>query len=216
MTMEKIIDKKTWNRKEIFDFFGGLSDPFYMVSFRQDITGLYEYTKKNNLSFYYSMCYLCTKAINEIDAFHYVIRDDEVVYIDKRNPSFTDLKKDSDNFYIVTLKMTDDLKNFCEAAKEKSMKQNVFIENEKETDDLVYLTCLPWLDITAVTNERDLLSSRIKNDSIPRICWGKFIRIENRVEIGFSFEVNHRLIDGVHIGKFSQKLSELIRSIENE
>ena len=214
MSKGSFVDVNSWNRKDIFNFFSELSNPFYMVTFRQDVTSVYKYAKANNLSFYYCMCYLCTKAINSTDAFRYVIRGNEVYYLDGRNPSFTDLKDKSDTFHIVTLPLSEDIKTFCNIAKEKSLNQQVFIEMKEETDDLVYLSCLPWVDITAVTNERDLNSEEAKNDSIPRICWGKYIDVNGKLELGISVEVNHRLIDGVHIGMFARKLEELIKSLQ--
>ena len=214
MNKEIVVDTNTWKRKEIFDFFSNLSNPFYMISFRQDVTALYKYAKTNNLSFYYCMCFLCTKALNSVDAFNYVIRGDKIIHLEGRNPSFTDLKKGSDMFHIVTMELVEDMKEFVRLAKEKSDNQEVFIEMNKETDDLVYISTIPWVDITAVTNERDLANPHAKDDSIPRICWGKYIDVNGRLELGISIEVNHRLIDGVHIGEFANKLTELISCLK--
>lgn len=63
--MDEKIDITTWKRKELFDFFGQVSNPFYMITFRQDVTNLYRYVKKNGLSFYYTLIYLCTEAVNQ-------------------------------------------------------------------------------------------------------------------------------------------------------
>ena len=45
------IVKEGWDRREIFDFFSSVSDPFYMLTFKQDVTNLYAYTKKHGISF---------------------------------------------------------------------------------------------------------------------------------------------------------------------
>lgn len=97
------IDKKNWERREIFDFFSSVSNPFYMVTFKQDVTNLYNYTKNHGISFYYGLVYLCTKAINDVDAFSYVTERDEIFHLKERLPSFTDLKKGSELFHIVTM-----------------------------------------------------------------------------------------------------------------
>ena len=73
------------------------------------------------------MCYLCTKAVNETDAFQYVIRGDEIWHLDGRNPSFTDLKKGSETFYIVTMPMCSSLEEFSREAKRRSSGQTFFI-----------------------------------------------------------------------------------------
>lgn len=212
--MYEKIDLQSWNRKDIFSFFENMSNPFYVVSFRQNVTKLYDFVKKNNLSFYYSLVYLCTRAVNEINAFHYVIKNGEIYRIDRRDPSFTDLRSGSENFYIVTLSAKNSIFEFNKAAKARSMNQTKFIDQDSETDTLIYFSCLPWIDITAITNERDLLADDAKDDSVPRISWGKYIEKDGRKELGISIELNHRLVDGVHIGMFAEKLSNLIDELD--
>lgn len=208
--MEQKVDYDAWERKEIFDFFSAISNPFYSVTFRQNVTKLYEYTKQNHISFYYALIYLCTKAINQIPAFHYAIRQSEICYLPERIPSFTDLKKDSELFHIVTMPCGNSMTEFCKQARERSRKQNVFIEKDLESDSLIYFSCVPWVDLTALTNERDLASPQAKDESIPHIAWGKYVESDGRLELGISMEVNHRLIDGIHIGKFAETLTRSI------
>ena len=40
--MEKV-DMQLWERKEIFDFFSDMSQPFYSVTFTVDVTELYKH-----------------------------------------------------------------------------------------------------------------------------------------------------------------------------
>ena len=49
--MQKI-DHSTWPRAEKFGFFSAVSQPFYSVTFRVDVTNLHAYTKQRGLSFY--------------------------------------------------------------------------------------------------------------------------------------------------------------------
>ena len=83
-----------------------------------------------------------------------------------------------------------------------------------QADDLIYFSCLPWMDVTAVTNERELLAPNARDDSIPRICWGKYTLGNDRVYLGISVEVNHRLIDGVHIGHFAEARTRRIQALK--
>ena len=79
-----------------------LDQPFYSVCFRVDVTQLHTYTKTHGLSFYYVMTYLVTQAVNEVENLRYTIRDGSVFLLDKRTPSFTYLKKGSEQFQIIT------------------------------------------------------------------------------------------------------------------
>lgn len=45
-----------------------------------------------------------------------------------------------------------------------------------------------------------------QDDNIPRITWGRYGEENGRKKLGMSVEVNHRFIDGLHLGKFYEKL----------
>ena len=184
--MDRIIDKAAWPRREIFDFFSGISNPFYAVTFRQDVTELRNYCKERKISFYYGLIYLCCKALQDVPAFACRIRGENVVELGEQKPSFTDLKKGSELFHIVTMPCEGSIVEFCGKARE----------------------------VTAVTNERELLAPNARDDSIPRICWGKYTLENDRVYLGISVEVNHRLIDGVHIGRFAEALTRRIQALK--
>ena len=208
--MKQEVERKSWERDEIFSFFSRVSNPFYMLAFRQDVTKLVQSSREHNRSFYYSMIYLSTKALNSIDAFKYVIEGEKVYLLDERIPSFTDMKKGSELFHIVTLPAHGSLDDFVEAAREKSKEQRGFIEYGLEQENLIYYSCTPWMEITAVTNEHDLMRPGAADETIPRITWGKYHSEGSRIMIEVSMEVNHRVIDGFHIGQFHKKLGELI------
>ena len=203
------VDLSSWPRREIFAFFSGISNPFYAVTFRLDVTALRRYTKERGLSFYHSMIWLCTRALGRVEAFSYAIREGDLVRLESRRPSFTHLKPGSESFQIVTLPCEGSLEDFCAAAREKAEKQDFFIDFSGEGIDMIFLSCLPWLDLTALTNERDL----DPDDAIPRIAWGKYVEENGRLMLGLSVEVNHRFIDGLHIGQFARELESMIAEL---
>ena len=65
----KKIDTERWERRELYDFFSGMSQPFYSVTFQVDVTELYQYVKQKGLSFYHALVWLCTKAANRVENF---------------------------------------------------------------------------------------------------------------------------------------------------
>lgn len=203
------IDLETWPRTPVYRFFSGMSDPFYSVTFTLDVTRLLAYTRARGISFYYALVGLCTQAVNEVENFLYAVRGDQVVLLDRREPSFTDMREGSDQFHIVTMPMAGALEDFCREARSLSRAQRGFCAIEEETDALIYFSCLPWLALTALTNERDF----DPDDNIPRIAWGKYTQSGDRVTLGMSMEVNHRFIDGVHIGRFAQALERRIAGL---
>lgn len=99
--------------------FSSLDQPFYSVCFRVDVTALHAYTKANGLSFYHSMVWLVTQAVNETENLRYTLRRGEVYLLPARTPSFTELKKGSEQFRILTVPWDSSLPAFCRAAGEK-------------------------------------------------------------------------------------------------
>ena len=203
------VDLGSWPRREIFEFFSGISNPFYSVTFRLDVTKLHGYTKEQGLSFYHSLIWLCTRAMERVDAFSYAVQDGRVLRLEGRRPSFTHLKPGSEQFQIVTMPCEGSLAEFCAAAKEKCERQDFFIDYAGEGNDMIFFSCLPWVDVTALTNERNLDA----DDAIPRIAWGKIVEENGRETLGVSVEVNHRFIDGLHIGQFARELEKSIAEL---
>ena len=109
--MQKI-DLAVWPRAELFRFFSAVSQPFYSVTFRVDVTNLHAYARAHGVSFYYALGYLVTDAVNAVENFRYTIRSGEVWLLDERVPSFTDLKPGSQQFHIVTLPKEGDLDSY--------------------------------------------------------------------------------------------------------
>lgn len=199
-----VIDKNTWPRREIYDFFAGLAHPFYALTFPVDVTGLRAWCRREGVSFYPAMVYGVTRAMERVDAFLYKDRGGQIVKVDRLVPSFTDLHPGSERFHIVTLEAGEDLADFCRRAKEKSAAQTAFITHGPwAEDELVYFSCLPWFPLTAVTNERDADPA----DSIPRVTWGRWQEEGERTILHLSLELNHRLLDGAHVGKFYAELT---------
>ena len=153
--MEKI-DLASWPRREAFEHFSRVSWPFYSVTFDVDVTQVSRYTKEKGVSFYYTMTWLVTRAVEQVEALMLDIRDGEVWRLDHRLPSFTDLKPGAEQFHIVTLPM---------------------------------------------------------EDCVPRIAWGRWTEQGGRKILGLSVEVNHRTVDGLHIGRFAQALEREIEAL---
>ena len=194
-----------WPRREAAAFFGALDIPFYSVSWRADVTRLRAATKRDGLSFYLSMVYEVTAALGEADAFLYKLRGDTVVRHERLSPSFT-VPAPGGNFKIVSVDAVpgETRAAFCLRARAAAdAQERLFPTPEQERrDDLAYLSCLPWLDLVSLTHETNL----DRDDSIPRVAWGKFVPEDGRLRLTVGLQVNHRLIDGLHIGQFAEAL----------
>ena len=63
------IDLQTWARRNVYGLFSDCDWPFYQVSFPLDVTNLRAYTKKEGLSFYFTLSWLLTKGMEQQEAF---------------------------------------------------------------------------------------------------------------------------------------------------
>ena len=99
---------------------------------------------------------------------------------------------------------------FCAEAAKRRDSQREFMKAAEEASDLLFISCLPWVEITGLTNPRDF----DQDDSVPRVVWGKYVKKDERVILHIAVEVNHRLIDGVHIGRFAEALTRRIQALK--
>lgn len=203
----EIIDYKTWRRRELFEFFSAADQPFYNLAYRLDVTQVYDFAKANSVSFYLALTCLVTRAINSVEAFRYAKLDGEIVLFRERVPSFTDMSAGSELFRIVTVPCEGGVVEFCREAKRRSEAQRGFIDMEAEGENLIYISSLPWLDLTALSHERHF----DPDDAIPRVSWGKFTDDgSGRKTLGMTLELNHRFVDGYHVALFDAELRRLI------
>lgn len=204
------INIDTWQRKETYAMFRGMTDPFYALSFNIDVTEVYNFAKSKGISSYKSIVWVVTKALNGVENFRYtVLEDGSVGLLDVRNPSFTDFATETNCFKIVSMQFEDNIESFVKHASEKAEKQSEFIDHTEETPDLIYLSCVPWIDMTGVKSE----GLEKPTDAIPRITWGKYRKENGRVYVNMTVETNHSFVDGYHIGKFIEEFTKIEKNL---
>ena len=68
---------------------------------------------------------------------------------------------------------------------------------------------LPWLPVLSLTNERHV----DPDDCIPRVGWGKYQMQNGRLILPICLEVNHKTVDGLHIGRLYEYLQNTIDNL---
>ena len=212
--MEQRIDRKTWNRNAHDALFARLEVPFYSLTWKLDVTEAEAYAKRRGVSFYAVMIWVAMKAVNGVEAFRYELRGDEVVLLDRRNPSYT-YQWDDELFGICGIPWIDGEDPKAFAARMKAAEQaNLSPIPTAEADEAghdVYISSLPWIDYTHITQEFPLDNT----DSTPRIMWGRFTTNEQgRKTLSYTVQVNHRLIDGIHLHRLNEGLIGAIQELE--
>lgn len=204
------INMETWPRKEHYAYFHSMDYPMFNISMNLDATNFLRFVKEHRLSFYYAMGFAAAQTANQIPEFRCRIRGEQVVLHKRVHPSFTDLDKGTGLFKYVQVDLTEDIFSFAEKAVQKSAEQAFFMDvNAEARDDLLYITCVPWVSFTQVTHPITLGG----DDSIPRIAWGKYFASGEKILLPFSIQANHALMDGVHAGKYVERLQSFLDSL---
>lgn len=207
------IDIDSWKRKEHFNFFYRMDYPQYNLCMNIDITSFLRFTREHNLSFYYAMIYAVMDVANQTENFRYRIREGKVVLHNCLHPSFTDnsIEPSDDLFKFVTVDMCDNLFDFVEQTKAISKYQTEYLPMDKVIgrDDFIFITCVPWISFTHLSHTITIN----RNDSVPKISWGKYFSEGDKVLMPFSVQVHHALADGYHVGKYVNDLQKYLDSV---
>jgi chloramphenicol O-acetyltransferase type A len=77
------------------------------------------------------------------------------------------------------------------------------LDAREDRDDLIYHSVIPWVAFTSISHARD--SKR--QSGIPKITFGKYRDVGGRVMMPVSVEAHHALMDGLHVGRFFERLA---------
>ncbi len=207
--MYKEIDISNWDRRELYQHFARLKLPHYNVAANIDVSRLLEYKRDHHLSFDLSLIYLVTKSLNQIENFHYRMKDGHVVRYDIIHTNFTHKQPEEDLFRYHTAPFLGTLQEYVVATSAAIAQQKTLFGGLGDIPNVAYCSCVPSLDATAMSNP----GMENPEDAIPRINWGKYVERNGRWMLNITLTPNHRFIDGYHVGHFFQILQEEINQL---
>lgn len=205
----KIIEIDTWKRKEHFEFFKNLDEPFFGIVTEVDCTNAYQYTKNLNISFFAFYLHKSLIAVNQIDEFKYRIKNGDVVVFDKIDASPTIGREDGTfAFSFVKYNLEFDLFNFSLLKEIEVVKHSKGLraENDAERIDVIHYSSIPWIKFTGLTHARNFKYQ----DSCPKITFGKTYYDNNKLKMPVSINAHHGFIDGLHVGYFLELYQKLL------
>lgn len=207
--LEENIDIKNWDRREQYQLFTGDEEsPFFSITTKLDVTNYYKYIKRNNYSFYASLIYLVYAEMKKIKNFRYRIKNKKVVLLSDMIPAFAFLSKDAEFFKIGMINDFNDIKTFNDSYTEVVKNQQTFFpENNVDGNHFIQFSSLPWIHYSSLEMETNLNF----DDAVPRVTWGKYEEVNYKITIPFTIQVNHKFIDGIHLGMFFDNLAKKIQ-----
>ena len=208
MNRYKVINEKTWNRATHCAIFRNYIEPSFCVTFEVDVTNFYRKVKEKNLSFTLSMVYAVCKCGNEIENFRYRFIDGEIVLFEKIDTAFTLLNPETELFKVVNVPFIDDIKNYVKLAKKTADNQAEYF-TAPLGNDVFQCSPLPFLTYLHISHT----NSGKKDNATPLFDWGKFRAVDGKLLMPLSLQVHHSFVDGLHVGKFADKLQKYLNSL---
>lgn len=202
--MPRYIDTETWSRRHLFRLFKDYDDPYFNVCADVDVTPLLGFARSQNLSFFIAYHFLSLKTANGVEPFRYRLRGDEVFVHDYVDAGAILLLAD-ESFTFVYFDFTEDFGAFsvrAEATIERARVEAPRLDARAGRDDLIYHSVIPWVSFTSISHARD--SKR--QSGIPKISFGKYRDVGGRMMMPVSVEVHHALMDGLHVGRYFERL----------
>lgn len=204
-TNTRYLDIDGWSRREAFFHFRRFDKPYFNVCARLDAAPLKAAVRTLGVgSFALAYHFVALRLANEIEPFRYRIRGDRVEVLPRQHGGATVLR-DDDSFGFAYLDPCERYADFvlqAAPAIAAARSPKAGFEPRLDDDALIHMTTLPWVHFTSFSHARNWG----REDSIPKISFGRADPEGPRLWLPISVEVHHALMDGVHVGRYVQAL----------
>ncbi|MFT5847782.1 MAG: chloramphenicol O-acetyltransferase type A [Psychroserpens sp.] len=203
----EVIDVNTWKRKQHYDHFRMLKDPYFGVVFPVNVSKAYDAAKSNGISFFGKYLHDCMLALNEVDELKLRIKDNQVVKYQTINASAT-LMRSNQTFGFSYIEFDNDLDQFLShLISEKNRIETTGALFPLRNDlECIHCSAMPWVNFSG---HKEPVSGH--EDSIPKVAFSKATKdFEGQLMMNVSLHVNHALVDGYHIGLFAEKFQHYL------
>lgn len=211
--MAKYLDIANWARRDLFEFFRNYENPYFNICAQVEVTKLLELLRaRPGFSSSLAYHYFALRVANEIEPFRYRLRDDRVLVHDVIHGGSTVLLP-NESFTFAYFDYQQDFVQFMRDAQRSvaEVRQGGGPFKPLDSDDRIHFTVLPWVSFTSFAHARN----KARAVSVPKIAFGKFIRDDQRTHLPVSVEVHHAMMDGLHVGRFFNRLEQVLAQPEN-
>lgn len=195
----KEVDPRGWAREESYRAFRACDFPYLVVGSNLSLGNARERWKASGVSSFLACVHAFCAAANEVAAFRLRIRGDKLIEHETIHADYTvpGAIAPEESFTIRKVGFDPDYDRFVENT-ERASGGFTFADELVHDDHWLYMSCLPWIQLTHVVQPIKALGP----DSIPRLIWGKFFQEGGEWKIPVSVQVHHALVDGIHIARF--------------
>lgn len=207
--MYKIVDIKTWNRRDYFEHYLENIPCSYSITVELDITNI----KKKNFKIYPALIFAITKSVNFYEEFRTSINEkNEVIIYDQMLPLYTVLNKESETFTSIWTDMSELYEEFYSKYKDDIARYSLsrkMLAKEDTPENVINISAIPWCKFTGF----NLNLSKGDKYLLPIFTIGKSFISDNQVLVPLAIQVHHAVCDGFHVGKFVNTLEKIINDM---
>ena len=204
------LDLTLWPRRATFEFYRGFDQPFFSVCTRVDVAALKPALAQVEFGSITLAChFVALQLANRMEPWRYRLAQDRVRVMATVHASTTVLRDDG-SFGFACLQHASDYTRFAApAAQALAAARTAEPAFEPRVGDaaLLHFTTLPWLHFTSFSHARNWG----REDSIPKLAFGRIETDGARAWLPLSVEVHHALMDGLHVGQFVQGFEAALR-----
>lgn len=210
--MPEYLDVENWARRDLFEFFRSYENPYFNICTRLDITAASAYLRPHtSISISLALHYAALRAANETEPFRYRLENGKVIVYEVVHGG-TIVLQPNESFNFAYFDYYEDFGKFIADA-QHSVNEAGQVNRPLQPDpseNRLHFTVLPWLAFSSFAHARNFG----REESIPKIAFGKFVKENGRTLVPFSVEVHHALMDGLHVGRYVSRTQELLDTPE--
>jgi len=205
------IDVETWPRRDYYRLYRQFDQPHFNICANVDLMGFHDALKARGIGFTVGVLYVLARAANDIPAFRYRMRGDDVIEHETVHPSTTILSDDG-LFGFCDIDYLADFRSYAEGASRSiaASRQQPTLDARPARDDVLYTTSIPWVSFTSFAHPTHLHPA----DSIPRLAWGKRFDDGGRARMPLSVQGHHAMMDGFHMGQYFERVQAYLSEPE--
>ena len=205
----KIIDLETFPRRSHYEFFKSYAYPYMGMTANMDVTNLYNAAKARGGSPFLAFLWAAANAANSVPELRQRMVGEGIVEYDHCDTAHTVALPDGTfvNCRTDCRRSFDEFLVYGKQCQEEAKGRHGFVQPGDDETELIFVSSTPWVTFTQV-----IQPTPIPADSNVRIVFGKFFEQNGRKLMPLAIQVNHALVDGLHVGQFYQKFQELADS----
>lgn len=212
--MSHFLDIERWPRRAQFEFFRTYELPQFGLTAEVDVTALRRRCRASDAPFSLACWFAVAEAANGVEALRLRLRG-ERVWVHDRIRIGTTVDTGPETFDFVYLPDTTDFPGFLRKARAaiartRERQAHAPMDDRPDDDGVLHGTIIPWVRFTHLDHARRLG----KDDSVPRVALGRAVNDgapgEGPIRMPVSISAHHALVDGVHIGRFFERLQTLL------